>query len=95
MSKTKAQLEAELKDWALRETKLVAEALAREKAIMDLRDEATGWHQHAKQLEDELADEMHISLTAANARVHRVADRKPWRLISIVAVVAFWLGWVL
>jgi len=88
MSKTRAQLEAELQ--------IANEALETAKrTIMDLRDEATGWHQEAKRLEDKLADEMQITLTAANARVHRMADRKPWRLIAIVAVVAFGLGLML
>jgi len=88
MSKTKAQLEAALQ--------IANEALETAKrTIMDLRDEATGWHQEAKRLEDKLADEMQITLTAANTRVHQMADRKPWKLIAIVAVVAFGLGLML
>ena len=54
------------------------------KIIQDLRDEATGWHQHAKKLEDKLA--------AANTTVDSVADRKPWALIAIVAALAFVVG---
>lgn len=50
------------------------------------------WFNRAKSLEDQLADEMQISLAAANARVHRMADRKPWKLVALTAVAAFVAG---
>jgi len=49
----------------------------------------------ARQIERELADEVQISLAAANARVHRMGDNKPWKLLALVLVVVIVIGWVL
>jgi formate/nitrite transporter FocA (FNT family) len=62
------------------------------KIIQDLRDEATGWHQRAKTLEDELAGLFAENASLVNAKLHRMGDRKPWKLIAITAGIAFGMG---
>ena len=55
------------------------------KIIADLRVEATGWHQATKKAEDALA--------AANAKVDRIGDNKPWKLIALAFVAGIVIGW--
>lgn len=40
--------------------------------IKDLRDEATGWHQEAETLR-----------RALDARVDRMGERKPWKVLAL------------
>jgi len=53
------------------------------------------WAHQVESLQRRLADEMQISLAAANARVHRMGDNKPWRLLALALVVGIVIGWVL
>jgi hypothetical protein len=64
------------------------------KIIQDLRDEATGWHQRAKSLEDEVAGLFAENASLVNAKLHRMGDRKPWKLVALTFVAGVVAGWV-
>lgn len=71
------------------------------KIAQDLRDEATGWHQRAKSLEDELeqardmiADIVNRNAFAANARIDRMGENKPWKLATLAFVAGIVTGYV-
>ena len=52
------------------------------KIIDDLRDEAIGWHQNAKSLEDDIT-ELRAELSR---RIDAMGDNKPWKLASLAFV---------
>jgi hypothetical protein len=64
------------------------------KIITDLRDEATGYHQQAKRLEERLAEAWAENITLANSRVVMMAHRKPWKLALLALAVGVVIGWV-
>jgi hypothetical protein len=64
------------------------------KIIQDLRDEATGWHQRAKTLEDELAGQFAENASLVNAKLHRMGDNKPWKLVALAFIAGVVAGWV-
>lgn len=91
MSKTKAQLEAAL--------------AAAEKLAMDLRDEATGYHQEAKRLQDQLEAALQdnwrkVALEAIKQscelqdRVDAMGENKPWKLLWLAFTAGLVIGWI-
>jgi len=81
MSKTKAVIAAELAD-AKRTIASMRDELDTALRNLDIHFD------QAQDLQQQLRDK-------ANATVYRMGDRKPWKLIAIVALVAFVIGWVL
>lgn len=64
------------------------------KIIADLRDEATGWHQRAKTLEDQIAAMTAEHIATANSRVDAMGDNKPWKLAALAFVTGIVIGWI-
>jgi len=62
------------------------------KIIQDLRDEATGWHQHAKQLEDRLTSVIAENIECASLQVNQAHTQLPWLFPALALVVGIVIG---
>ena len=62
------------------------------KIIQDLRDEATGWHQHAKQLEDRLAGVIAENIEYTSLQVNQARAQLPWLFPALALVAGIIIG---
>lgn len=62
--------------------------------IADLRESIMHYETDVANLSTKLAAATAESIAAANAKVDRMGDKKPWKLIALAFVAGVVIGWI-